>query len=178
MTTPRSAGVNRHTEGHPEDLTNRSTLRVDIIAGLEARRQAGATLAGISREFGHFRDFMTTPYHPDRHPTSTWLWNQTWDLCQGAGLVLTVKFNGLEGTSPVWKMAQLMPQYQGVGAMEFLKDAREVMGMSGNDLARRLGVAKSSVWNSEENSNPRLSTIQRYARALGGKALFTARSPK
>ena len=178
MTTRPSVGVTRHTEGHPEDLTNRSTLRVDIIAGLEARRRSGATLAGISREFGHYRDFMTTPYHPDRHPTSTWLWNQTFDLCQGAGLVLNVKFAGLEGTSPMWVMSQSLPQFMGVGAMEFLKDARDGLDLSGEDLARRLGVVKSSVWTSEECSNPRLSTIQRYARALGGKALFTARGPK
>lgn len=175
MNGQRSAGVTRHDDGHPEDFGNRNMLRLKIITGLEDRRRNGTALHAIAKELGHSRDFTTTPYHPDRHPTSVWLWNQTFSLCQGAMLVLRVEFDNIDGRSALWDMSQTMRQFQGVGAMELLKDATQNLGLTNQQLADRLGIVKSAVWKSLEGSDPRLSTIQRYARALGGRAKFSGR---
>jgi DNA-binding XRE family transcriptional regulator len=172
---PRLAGVTRHDDGHQDDFGNRNMLRLKIITGLEDRRRNGTPLHAVAKQLGHARDFATTPYHPDRHPTSVWLWNQTWDLCQGALLTLRIRFVGIDATSPMWDMAQDLPQFQGVGAMELLKQARIDLDITNQAMADRLGIAKSAVWKSEEGSDPRLSTIQRYARALGGRALYSGR---
>lgn len=176
MNGPRSVGVNQSGDGHPDDYGNRNVLRLRILTGLENRRREGMSLRDVGKELGHARDFATTPYHPDRHPTSVWLFDQTAQLCTCARLSLRVSFQGVEGQSALWDMSQDMPQFQGVGAMDKLKDTRVLLGLTNQEMADRLGTVKSAVWKAEEGSNPRLSTIQRYARALGGRALFTGKA--
>lgn len=51
---------------------------------------------------------------------------------------------------------------------EIIRLRREKAGLSQDDLAARVGVAKTKISEIENgHSDPRLSTLQRYAKALG-----------
>lgn len=62
-----------------------------------------------------------------------------------------------------------------VRAMLWLELAayREQLGLTQSDIAERMGVRQSTVSDFERGAEPRLSTLQRYARALGGRLELT-----
>jgi DNA-binding XRE family transcriptional regulator len=61
--------------------------------------------------------------------------------------------------------------------MELIDDlvrAREALGVTQSAIARRMGVSQPTVSGFEhEASDPRLSTVQRYARAVGKRVVVT-----
>lgn len=61
--------------------------------------------------------------------------------------------------------------------MELIDDlvhAREALGATQSAIARRMGVSQPTVSGFEhEASDPRLSTVQRYARAVGKRVVVT-----
>ena len=48
-----------------------------------------------------------------------------------------------------------------------LKDYREAAKLSVSEVARRMGVSHTAVMKMEKANNPRLSSIRRYAEAVG-----------
>jgi DNA-binding XRE family transcriptional regulator len=60
------------------------------------------------------------------------------------------------------------------GAIDSLLRAREAGGLTQAEVARRMGVKQPTVSQFEtEDSDPRLSTLQRYARAVGLRVSIT-----
>jgi transcriptional regulator with XRE-family HTH domain len=59
-----------------------------------------------------------------------------------------------------------------------LKAARLARGFSQGDVAARMGTTQSAVARLETNADPRLSTIERYARALGVDVAFEPGGPR
>lgn len=60
--------------------------------------------------------------------------------------------------------------------LDCLVQIRESKGLSQTELGKAMGVKQSTVSGFEtEGSDPRLSTLQRYARALGGELSFRVR---
>jgi len=59
-----------------------------------------------------------------------------------------------------------------IGLIESLVALRKRVGLTQGQLARRMGVSQSTVSGFEtEGSDPRLSTVQRYARAVEAECL-------
>ena len=48
-----------------------------------------------------------------------------------------------------------------------LRQLRQQVGLSQQDLARNLGISKAAVSQMERNPNPRWQTVQKYAAACG-----------
>jgi predicted transcriptional regulator len=53
-----------------------------------------------------------------------------------------------------------------------LRAAREALGVSQYELARRLGVSQSAVAQTEGSADMRESTVRRYCEALGLDAML------
>jgi DNA-binding XRE family transcriptional regulator len=49
---------------------------------------------------------------------------------------------------------------------------REAFGLTQTDIGKRMGVEQPTVSQFENGADPRLSTLQRYARALGAKVMI------
>jgi transcriptional regulator with XRE-family HTH domain len=57
--------------------------------------------------------------------------------------------------------------------IDSLVNLRRLLGLTQEDLADRMGVGQPTVSEFEnEGSNPKLSTVQRYARALNTRVTF------
>lgn len=59
-----------------------------------------------------------------------------------------------------------------------LKDLREAMKRTQEDLAARLGVGQDTVSRIERRSDILLSTLRRYVEAMGGELNLVARFPE
>jgi DNA-binding XRE family transcriptional regulator len=58
-------------------------------------------------------------------------------------------------------------------AVDVLVRAREADGLTQTDVAKRMGVTQPTISQFEvESSDPRISTLQRYARAVGLRLLL------
>ena len=72
-------------------------------------------------------------------------------------------------------MAIHSSQYGGVGLLEYLKTLRIQMGIEQVEMGRRLGVNHGSIYDLEESGNPKVSSLQRYVRAMGGSLVFVVK---
>ena len=88
------------------------------------------------------------------------------------------------GTSPLWRawIDRCRAREQATPAAEHaalaaqpvtLAALRHDLGLTQAQVARRLGMTQSDVSKLERRENARLSTLQAYARALGGRLLVT-----
>lgn len=57
-----------------------------------------------------------------------------------------------------------------------LVEVREKEGLSQADLAKRLDISQPSIWQLENQGDAKLSTLQRYAEALGQDIDFKLKS--
>lgn len=154
------------------DVLNLADFRAELRRLIEAKNKSGVTLVAMAARNGHQPEFMRAPWDTDRFPWD-WCWSTAYGLVDGVGLRLSVEFDGLPQVSTTFsEMAKKSPVFGGIGAMEFLKAAREDLGISQLDLAKTLKIVKSGVYKLENSDDPRLSSIMRYARGLGGSARY------
>lgn len=173
MTTPRSArSTANHFQDHLDDERVREDLRDQLIG---ARRATGLDSAALSRRVGHYEDWL---YRLEQKSDSrTWKFNSISDWGRAVGLDVWVHpvIHPVLPENKIGPMARAgvtMAPFSGVGFMEYARDWRVFHGIEQKELAARLDVVHSTMWAIEESDNPRISTMQRYIRALGGELEF------
>lgn len=151
---------------HGLDQSNRENCKTALRDRIQKRLDAGLTIAFISESLHHGHDFMKLAFRePD--DTATWLWSTWFELGVGARSLVRMKISGVDDlTHPLWDMGNVQPLYQGIGALAILKVLRQAKGVTMRDMARMMTVSRSNIYAIEESGNPRVSTLQRYARAL------------
>jgi transcriptional regulator with XRE-family HTH domain len=66
-----------------------------------------------------------------------------------------------------------VPQSSGQTVSERIKEVREARGLTASELARRVGVTATAVWNWEKNSvRPRPPVLETIANVLGVTTTF------
>lgn len=157
---------------HGADVLNLAEVRFGVRVHIRDRQVTGMTMVAMAAKNGHSSDFMRTPWDDTRFPWE-WHWSTLRDLCDGAEVRATLDFPGLEmpGT-PLYGMGLAGNAFLGVGALESLKKIREDAGISYTEMGSLMGVVKSGVYKIETGDDPKLSSIMRYARALGGRAVY------
>jgi transcriptional regulator with XRE-family HTH domain len=66
-----------------------------------------------------------------------------------------------------------VPEFTGQTISERIKEVREAQGLTASELARRVGVTGTAVWNWEKNSvTPRRPILEAIAQVLGVSATF------
>lgn len=154
------------------DVLHLGEIRAEVRHLIKAEQDSGVRLKDMGARNGHRREFMRAPFREDRMPWD-WPWSTLYGLVDGVGRKLLVEFHDLpEVSSPLHEMARMLPEFGGVGAVEFLRRAREDKCVSTAEMAARLKVVQSGVNKLETSDDPRLSSIMRLARGLGGYARF------
>ena len=154
------------------DLLNLADVRAEVRQIIADQKKTGKTLVEMGSRNGHQPEFMRAPWDETRVPWD-WTWSTLHGLVDGVDKMVVVYFHDLpEVESTMYEMGRVSPQFGGVGAMDYLKKAREALGVSQMDLANTLKIVKSGVYKLENSDDPRLSSVMRYARGLGGYARY------
>ena len=174
MTTPRSAvSTANHYQDHPSDALVRESLRLELI---KARRcQYTADVRRLSRAAGRGEEWL---YRLENHSDSKfWMFNNLNEWGRAVGLRIWVHPN-LQPVLPENKiggLARLGIKHSGfsaIGFLEYCRDWRVHHGIEQRAIMRELEITHSTAWAIEESTNPRILTMQRYIRALGGVLEF------
>lgn len=149
--------------GDPVDVQRRNDLVADWA---HRRKEAGLSRADVARFLGQGR---TAPgQFEDRRPADP-------------HITLLIKYGSALGLKPVIVLrgvayprtpapdALLAGGFVGAAAVAELNAARVHLGLTRAGVARSSRIAKVVLFRLEDDRHePRLSTLQRYARALGG----------
>lgn len=153
---------------NPKDKQNLAEVRFAVQKIIDQAVQDGAHGTAMAAANGHAPGFMRIPWDQDRR-TEDWHWSTLHSLANGAGAVAVIKLGNLpEVESPMYEMGLINPVYLGIGTLDYLKRAREHLGLSHTVMGRSLGTVKSAVSKLEAADDPKLLSLMRLARALGG----------
>lgn len=170
MTTPRSvrSTANHSPSEHLDDERTREQLR-DIL--INKRRHLDVDTSMLSRTAGKYPGWI---YNLERKSDSiTWLFNSVNDWGRAVGLNIWVHPNlqpvlDWEHIGPLARMAVDKSDYSGIGFMEYCVAWRKQHEIEQRDIAKALDVNHGTMYAIEESVNSRISTMQKYIRALGG----------
>lgn len=150
---------------HPDDLAEREGVR-KVLA--KVRTQQGLSVMQVARATGH-DDTMI--YHLEDPDWSSYRLRFA-DLFGWAGalnMAYSVELDNLGCTVGPWHENQCAMVMETLSAIR-VRDGREL-----SEIATKLAVSESTVRDIEQSPNPRISTAQRYTRALGGRLLLRPR---
>jgi hypothetical protein len=170
----KRSGVNTPID-HESDRFAREGIRNTLIDYRVTHLRKSARHAGLAagRSKAWMRDLENREVSNSLH----WKFNEVHAWSAAVGLDFLV---GLENIAvlpidligPLMRTAVRQSAFGGVGMMEYLRTVRLEMGVAEKVLADRLQLGRGSVWDLENSDNPKVSSLQRYARALGGVIVF------
>lgn len=173
MTTQKSVkSTANHFHDHPDDELVRETLRQQLI---QARRETGFDSRTLSRAAGRGEEWIHVL--ENHSPSAYWLFNNLNQWGRTVGLYVWVhpRLYPVLPEDMIGSLARagiVSSQFSGVGFMEYCRDWRVFHGIEQRDIAYRLDIVHSTAWAIEESNNSRISSMQRYVRALGGVLEF------
>lgn len=154
-----------------EDVTLLNVLRVQIHDAIKVARSNGTTNERFAQRHGHSDDFVRRSVKGD--PVE-WHWATFAGLAVAIPASPKVHFYNLPDVStPMWRIGLNTPSLLGIGVMDMLAEMRRVLDIPYQEVARRIGTVKSNVPKLEDADNPKLVSPMRYARALGGRIVYT-----
>lgn len=168
------SGANTPTD-HVEDLTNRQ----DLLRALKsARVRHGFTYIELGRRNGRGDKWVTDL--ENRSDSLHWRFNNVWEWGRAVGVDIFLDIDGiaplsLQRIGPWSHLALKQSTFGGIGMLEYLRALRTDMGVDHREMARRMDVTHGTVWDIESSDNPKISTLQRYVRAMGGSLRFVLR---
>lgn len=171
--TDRSIYANKRTI-HPDD---EGLLQYLLRELNQSRVRQGITLAEAARRAGREAAWLSLLFNGTSSVTSL-EWNYAYRLAAGLGYVLRMEFNGASQVLPMFKIGSMMrlvetlPELGGVAMLEYLRAYRRYMEVEQKSFMESQGLSRSSAWSIENSDNPRIATVMRYARALGGRITF------
>lgn len=168
------SGVNTPID-HEADRLSREEIRTTLVQCRVVHQRKSARHCALAA--GRAKSWMRDLENPKVSNSLHWKFNEVHAWSSAVGLDFMV---GLEGIAvlpidligPLMRTAIRQSAFGGVGMLEYLQTLREQMGVRQSVLAQRLGAGRGSMWDLENSDNPKISTLQRYARALGGLIVF------
>jgi DNA-binding XRE family transcriptional regulator len=163
-------GANRYSDNDMDKLS-----RTNLFRNLERMRVlAELSQAQVSTTAGRNPDWLKELGVTDSY---YWKYNDVHDWARA--LNIAIRFNTVgvavlpEARIPtLMRVAEGNPAFTGVAMLEYLGALRDYLGYEQKYVAQRMGVNHGTMYAIQNSDNPRLSTLQRYARALGGALMF------
>lgn len=157
-----------------EDFEVREAIRASLTA---RRRQCGMFAKTVSLNAEHPKEWCGYLERPEKTNSFHWRFNDIhlWAETIGVDLYMVPELNPVLPEAQIGPLARTgvtMSSMSAVGTMEYLRNWRVFHEIEQKDLGARLGVSHSTMWAIEESSNPKISTVQRYCRGLGGQISF------
>lgn len=166
---------------HPDDLAHREYIRGLLT---DSRRWRGFSATGFALEVGAPKATFSELENPEHTPSYWWRMKSVQKWAMYLNMQFTIRFGDLDADAN-WAYSQMMdsdaywadlvygrtrqPLNEGWLALEILKWVRRHRKITEPELADLMGIGRQSLQNIERTKAPRLSTIQRYTRALGGQ---------
>jgi DNA-binding XRE family transcriptional regulator len=161
-----------------DDDTEDFEVREKIRTALKVRRrQVGMFAKTASLNAGRPKEWCGYLERPEKTSSFHWRFNDIhqWAEVLGVDLYMVPELNPVlpeDRIGPLARTGVTMSSMSAVGTLEYLRDWRVFHGIEQKDLGARLGVGHSTMWAIEESANPKISTVQRYCRGLGGRISF------
>lgn len=173
MTTPKSGrSTANHFQDHLDDESVREQLRSELIA---ARKATGFDVRTLARCAGRGDEWL---YQLEQRSNSAfWLFDSVNQWGRAVGLDVWAHPN-IQPVLPENKIGSLARAgisysvFSGVGFLEYCRDWRVFHDIEQRHIMAELDIVHSTAWAIEESTNPRISSMQRYIRALGGVLEF------
>jgi DNA-binding phage protein len=173
VTTQRSErSTANHSLDHPEDATIREVLRAQLIG---ARKAVGVDMALLGLAVGRYDQWL---YRTEVHSRSEfWKFNTVYDWGRAVGMnvfvhprLTPVLKDHLIG--PLARAGVSNPAFSAVGFLEYVQAWANFKGIEQRHIAKALDVNHGTMYAINESNNPRILTLQKYVRALGGRLEF------
>lgn len=155
------------------DKLHLANLRYELRLAFEKRKSEGFLVKDMEALVGRAHGFMALLHDDTRIPWE-WHWSTLHDLSKGLHLNLVVDLDVKDlMVTPMLALGYEQSQFMGVGILDSLRATRLAQGMSLEWFGEhRMGLSKSGVFKLEISNDPKIYSMQRYARGLGGKLSF------
>jgi hypothetical protein len=159
---------------HPDDLRKREWLRAYLIS-CRANKARSRDRVVLSLTAGKHPGWLTEL--EDRTNSLFWKFDSVnaWGKVVGVDVTVHPKLNPVldeELIGPLARTGVRQSAFSAIGLLEYCRTWREYVGISLKDLEQVLDINHGSLYNIEQSSNPRISTMQKYIRAMGGELEF------
>lgn len=154
------------------DQLHLADLRIRLRTWFEFRKGQGALVKDMEDSVGRSHGFLALLNDETRLPWD-WYWSTFHSLATALGLKPVAEVSGFDlPQTPMLGVGLANPTFLGIGLLEAFKQAREDQGMSYEKFGERMDLVKSGVYKLEVADDPKLMSIMRYARGLGGRIRF------
>lgn len=155
------------------DKLHLANIRYELRMTFDRLKNQGPLVKDMEALVGRAHGFLAL-LHDDTRVPWEWHWSTLHDLCKAMGLELEVDIDVSDlAQTPMLQMGWEFPQFLGVGILDSFKATRVARGLSLEGFGRDcMGLSKSGVFKLEISDDPKIHSIQRYARGLGGKVTF------
>lgn len=114
---------------------------------------------------------------PDTADTRRWTWDDVYRWGRAVGRIVRPSPVGLNlphiaDMKPMTLISMEQSELAGIALLEVFRQIHESTGAEQIEFANGLGVGHGSMWALLNSDNPRIITLQRMARALGGELRF------
>lgn len=155
------------------DKLHLANVRYELRLVFAKRKDEGFLVKDMEALVGRGHGFLALLYDDTRIPWE-WHWSTLHDLCKALNVELDMIIDVPDLVStPMLRVGWENMNFWGVGILDAFRATRMARGMSMEVFGRdRMDLSKSGVFKLEISDDPKIHSIQRYARGLGGKITF------
>lgn len=159
--------------------TKTDELTREILRGMlrQARIDQGLSDAKVSFFANRKPGWAIRMENRDVSHTERWTWDDVYRWGRAVGRIVRPNPIGLNlphlaEMKPMMLISMEQAELAGIAVLEMFRQIHEATGADQRELAEALGVGHGSMWALLNSDNPRIITLQRFARALGGELRF------
>lgn len=157
---------------HPRDVLNLADMKARIRYLFGVRKTMGWQVKDMQQGNGHAHGYIARMLSDERYPWD-WKWSTFVNLAESLAFEPDVQVTGFVlAESPMMGLGAVNPTFRGVGLLESFRLVREGLDLSAVKMGERMGLSDTTVAKIENSDNPKLVSLMRYARGLGGELKF------
>lgn len=163
---------------HARDILNLADTKARIRYLYGLRKSMGWQVKEMQQGNGHAHGYIARMLGDDRYPWD-WKWSTFTNLAESLGFDPDVRVSGFVlAPSPMLGLGAVNPAFRGVGLLESFRIVRDGLNISAVQFGRRINVSDTTVAKIENSDNPKLVSLMKYARGLGGELKFVVGEQK
>lgn len=157
---------------HPRDILNLADVKARIRYLFGVRKTMGWQVKAMQESNGHAHGYIARMLSDERYPWD-WKWSTFTNLADALAFEPEVEVQGFVlAPSAMMGIGAVNPAFRGVGLLESMRLVRENLGLSAVRMGEAIGCSDTTIGKIENSDNPKLVSLMRYARALGGELKF------
>lgn len=159
--------------------TTTDELTREILRGMLRQARIDQNLNENRASFfaGRSNGWVARMENRDGADSQRWTWDDVYRWGRAVGRTIRPNPVGLNlpnvaELKPMMLISMEQAELAGIAVLEMFRQIHESTGAEQIELANALGVGHGSMWALLNSDNPRIITLQRFARALGGELRF------